>query len=276
MATVFIDSPSEPIIIGSDQFPLQQYHVPVADEGVFDRHQKLPAHQQQRLRDAHLWLVGGGGLGTPAGFMAARGGIGNITVADPDDVEWSNLSRQLFSINDIGKPKAFALARILTEHMVGGGTITGIAMTFEDILEARALPSPVNVIACGVDNNRCRLAVTRWARQHRIPAVHTMVSNYDGQRCVCFLQGPNPADPCLWCASPDMDPDGAAPCDAAAIITGGFLASSFAMFFVHRALMGWPKGLEPFNWREADLFGSMPDVVGRVKRKPACKVCGNL
>ena len=122
-----------------------------------------------------------------------------------------------------------------------------------------------------MDNNACRLFAAQFARRRQIPAVFTMLSR-DGMRCQSFLQGPEPADPCLWCALPNLDPESAAPC-VAAIISSCFLASSFAVFFAHRALMGWPESVEAFNWREADLLGTTPDRVGQIKRRSDRPVC---
>src|SRR5437660_941222 len=73
-------------------------------------------------------------------------------------------------------------------------------------------------ILCGVDNNRCRFEVVRHARAREIWAVFSMLSR-DGQRCQVFLQGAGPDDPCLWCALPNLDPNGRAVC-ARGIITG--------------------------------------------------------
>ena len=40
------------------------------------------------------------------------------------------------------------------------------------------------------------------------------------------------------------------------------------------ALMGWPATVTPFNWREADLLGRIPDRTAQIARRPQCPVCG--
>jgi molybdopterin/thiamine biosynthesis adenylyltransferase len=257
--------------------PVERYHAPPlpetygAEVDAFARHREIPGHNQEALASAHLLLIGGGGLNSWVGLGLARSGATSIAITDHDLAERTNLSRQHFFADDLGQSKAFRLARNLKSHMIAGGQLTGIALPFQVALSQIELDADIFIV--GVDNNPCRLAAAREARARRIPAVFTMLSSTDGMRCQCFLQGPRPEDPCLWCALPNLDPDHAAPC-AAAIISSCFLAGALTLFFVHRALMGWPQGVEPFNWREADLLGLVPDKVGRVTKRTGCKVCG--
>src|ERR1700704_5257829 len=50
---------------------------------------------QQRLLDAHALIVGAGGLGSPAALYLAAAGIGSITLVDDDQVDLTNLQRQI-------------------------------------------------------------------------------------------------------------------------------------------------------------------------------------
>ena len=62
---------------------------------------------QQRLIDATVLILGAGGLGSPAAFYLASAGIGRILLADGDDVDLTNLQRQILHSNDrIGMGKA--------------------------------------------------------------------------------------------------------------------------------------------------------------------------
>lgn len=240
-----------------------------AEADTFARHQGIPGHRQQALSSATIALVGAGGLNSIAALALARAGAGRIVVIDPDRVDRTNLTRQLYCADDLGQPKALCLARNLLCHMTFQGQIQGVWSYFEDAGEHLV---KVDLLIVGVDNNACRLAACRFARAQRVPAVFTMLSR-DGMRLHCFFQGPEASGPCLWCALPDLDPEAAAPC-ASAIITSCLLAGAFATFFAHRALMGWPAGVEPFNWRQADLLAISPEVAGRIEKNPHCSVCG--
>ena len=71
---------------------------------------------QQKLLDAHVLIVGAGGLGSPAAIYLASAGVGHITIADDDEVDLSNLQRQiLHHSKDIGRPKVDSAKETLTE-----------------------------------------------------------------------------------------------------------------------------------------------------------------
>ena len=238
---------------------------------IFARHDGIPAHNQDILRDARVLCVGAGGLNSWVLVGLARSGVGTITVLDSDRVDRSNLSRQFYESDDLGLPKGPRLARRIAEQAIGGGDIIGIGLEFEDALEQ--YPLPADLIIAGVDNNKCRLEVVREARRRGICAVFTMLSP-DGMRLHAFLQSGSRLDPCLWCALPNLDPEHLLPC-ASAIISSCFLAAGFTLFFAHRALMGWGE-MRPFNWRSADLSGATPEQIGRVSKRPGCPVCSSL
>ncbi len=250
--------------------PLPPPHPAEAD--TFARHEGIPGHRQEALAAARIVLVGAGGLNSWTALGLVRSGARSLTIVDPDLVDRTNLPRQFYFREDLGQPKVLRLVHHLAGHSTAGAHLCGIALPFEQALEKFALPADLFIF--GVDNNTCRLQGVQEARRRRIPAIFTMLSK-DGMRLQCFLQGPDPEDACLWCALPNLDPKSAAPC-AAAIISTCFLASAFALFFAHRALMGWPEGSERFNWREADLLGMAPDRIGLVHRRPGCPVCQSL
>lgn len=73
----------------------------------------LPAEALQKLARAHIGIAGAGGLGSNCAMILVRSGIKSLTIADFDVVEPSNLNRQFFFPEDIGKPKVEALG----EHL---------------------------------------------------------------------------------------------------------------------------------------------------------------
>ncbi len=66
-----------------------------------------------RLRDSHVAVLGCGGLGSNAANMLVRSGVGTLTLVDFDVVDESNLNRQLFFRDQLGRPKTEALAETL-------------------------------------------------------------------------------------------------------------------------------------------------------------------
>lgn len=63
-----------------------------------------------KLASSHVAVLGCGGLGSNAAMMLVRSGIGRLTLADFDKVSEDNLNRQMFFVDQIGKPKTEALA----------------------------------------------------------------------------------------------------------------------------------------------------------------------
>ncbi|MDL1894066.1 ThiF family adenylyltransferase, partial [Sphingobacteriales bacterium CHB3] len=222
-----------------------------AEAETFARHVGVPGHVQTALVNARIIFAGAGGLNGLAVLGFLRSGARNVTVIDPDLVERTNLPRQLFFGKDLGQPKATRLIENLREDAIAGASLTGMAMRFEEAVEKFVLPADLLVV--GVDRNDCRKYGVELARKRGISAIFTMLST-DGMRCQCFLQGPDPSDACLWCALPNLDPEHILPC-ASAVITSCLLASALTLFFGHRALMGWPQNVEPYNFREVDLLG---------------------
>lgn len=66
-----------------------------------------------RLAESHVAIIGCGGLGSNAAAMLLRSGVGELTLIDFDVVEASNLNRQLFFADQLGRPKTEALAETL-------------------------------------------------------------------------------------------------------------------------------------------------------------------
>jgi molybdopterin/thiamine biosynthesis adenylyltransferase len=242
-----------------------------AEADTFTRQSQTPGHYQEALENAHILLVGAGGLNSWTALGLLRAGVRHITIVDDDTVDRTNLPRQLYYGSDLGKGKGAALAQNLIPHALSRTQIVGLNYRLEDAIES--FPLSYNLMVVGVDRNDCRLHSTRLARENNIPAVFTMLST-DGMRVNCFLQGSDRNDPCLWCALPNLRPDSIMPC-AAAIITSCLLASAFTLYFVFRALMGWPVDVQPFNWREEDLQGLNPSRIGHVLPRKDCMVCGN-
>ena len=77
---------------------------------------KLGPDAQQKLTDAHVLIIGAGGLGSPTSLLLAGAGVGEITLVDHDTVSLSNLHRQiLFGESTLGESKSLAGKQRLNE-----------------------------------------------------------------------------------------------------------------------------------------------------------------
>ena len=71
----------------------------------------LGKEKMERLRNAHVLVVGLGGVGAYAAEMLCRAGVGRMTIVDADTVQPTNINRQLPALHStLGKPKAEVLA----------------------------------------------------------------------------------------------------------------------------------------------------------------------
>lgn len=71
----------------------------------------LSAARLRKIRSFSIGIAGAGGLGSNIAMCLIRSGFNNFTLADKDAIEPSNLNRQYFFIDEIGRPKAEALKR---------------------------------------------------------------------------------------------------------------------------------------------------------------------
>jgi adenylyltransferase/sulfurtransferase len=158
---------------------------------------------QRRLLDAHVALIGAGGVGAPAIQYLAAAGVGRLTVIDDDAVALSNLQRQvLYGTDDVGAPKvdaaAAAIARLNPDVRVSRramriGTDNAAALLFG-----------FDVVIDGSDNFATRLAVADAALERRVPLVSAAVGQFDGQLGV--FRGWEAGKPCYRCLV-GHDPD---------------------------------------------------------------------
>ena len=234
-----------------------------AEPDLFCRQRAMPGHDQARLDQAHIGVVGCGGLGGWVALGLARLGVPELTLIDPDTFDRTNAPRQLMFPDDLGQSKAHRLAQNTREHMTNPGLVRGLACDF--IEAGQILPESVMALFVGVDNNRARLDAARFGLARHVPVVFGMLSS-DGLRGQVFLQTPH--GPCLWCVLPNLDPDSSAPC-AAASVASCWLVAAHAVALVIGGVMG--IGTVP-TWRETALDGS-GERASTPGSRPGCLLC---
>jgi molybdopterin/thiamine biosynthesis adenylyltransferase len=226
---------------------------------------------QERIVAARALVIGAGGLGSPAALYLASAGIGQVTLADGDTVDLTNLQRQILHTQErVGQQKALsgktALAEINPEVMVEAITerLAGEA------LEAAVAAADVVLDCC--DNFATRHAVNRACVRHRKPLVSGAAIRFDGQLSVF---DPRRADsPCYHCLFPEGDEVEEVRCAVMGVfapLTGIIGAMQAAEALKLLAQCG-----EPAVGRLLLLDGlSMTWRSVKFGRDPGCAVCGN-
>jgi len=239
----------------------------------YSRHILLPEigiEGQQKLLAARALVIGAGGLGSPVSLYLAASGVGRITLCDHDKVDLTNLQRQIaHDTTTIGQPKVesarAALARINPEAQV--------VPVQERVEGARleALVEAADVVIDATDNFATRHAINRACVKHRRPLVSGAGVRFDGQVSVFDLrQDSSPCYHCLFPEEGDLEEMRCAVMGVFAPLVGiiGSVQAAEAL----KLLMGVGETLTgrlllldalSMHWRSVKL-----------KRDPACKVCG--
>lgn len=169
---------------------------------------------QQLLAKKHVLVIGIGTLGTLSSEALARAGVGTITLADRDYVEWSNLQRQqLFTEQDAKDriPKVIAASRQLKKV----NTEIDIHAQIVDVTpeEMEELVQGVDLILDATDNFDIRMIINDAAQKYRVPWIYgSCVGSYGMSYTVLPKE-----TPCLHCLMETI-PVGGETCDTAGII----------------------------------------------------------
>ncbi|QID18488.1 molybdopterin-synthase adenylyltransferase MoeB [Nitrogeniibacter mangrovi] len=171
----------------------------------YSRHILLPeigVEGQQAFVDARMLVVGAGGLGSPAAMYLASAGVGTIALADDDEVDLTNLQRQiLHTAQSVGQPKVLSgqatLARLNPEV-----TVIPLAERLAgEALDAQVAAADVVLDCC--DNFDTRHAVNRACVRHRKPLVSGAAIRFDGQLYVFDMRDAD--SPCYHCLFPEAE-----------------------------------------------------------------------
>ena len=155
---------------------------------------------QQAISDAHILMVGAGGLGSAAALYLAASGVGGLSISDGDTVDSSNLRRQIIHRTAaVGRNKAESAAETLA------ALNPGIAVTpMMDYLSGPALDLAVaahDIVIDASDNFRTRHDINQACVRHRKPLVSGAALRFSGQVSVFDLRSAD--SPCYQCLFPD-------------------------------------------------------------------------
>ena len=171
---------------------------------------------QAKLRAARVLLIVAGGLGSPAALYLAAAGVGTLGIVDPDDVELSNLHRQiLHGTADVWRPKvASAAARLEAVNPLV--RVEAIRARVE-AANAVELMRGWDVVVDGCDNFPTRYASNDACVALGIPNVYGSVWRFEGQASVF---APHLGGPCYRCVNPRAPEPGTVPSCAEAGVLG--------------------------------------------------------
>ena len=239
----------------------------------YARHLVLPEvglAGQRRLKSARVLVVGAGGLGSPVALYLAAAGVGTLGLVDFDEVDATNLQRQiLHGESDVGRLKLDSARDRLAETNPHVEVITHDARLSS--ANALSVLADYDVVVDGTDNFPTRYLVNDACVMLGKPNVYGSVHRWEGQVSVFATRG----GPCYRCLFREPPPPGLVPNCAEGGVLGvvpGVVGSLQALETVKLILgRGSPlagrllifDGLE-LEWREV-----------AIRRDPACPVCGD-
>ncbi len=247
--------------------------IPRDEMARYARHLVLPevgVEGQERLKGSRVLIVGAGGLGSPVALYLAAAGVGTLGLVDFDEVDASNLQRQiLHGTADVGRSKLeSARDRIGAMNPHVRVVLHEYRLTTENALDVLA---GYDVVVDGTDNFPTRYLVNDACVLLGKPNVYGSVLRWEGQLSVFAA----PGGPCYRCLFREPPPPGLVPNCA----EGGVLG-------VLPGIIGSLQALETLKL----LLGTGDTMIGRLlifnaleltsreiqlRRNPECPVCGD-
>lgn len=180
---------------------------------------ELGADGQARLSRARALVVGCGGLGAPVIQYLAAAGVGHLTLCDDDQVELSNLNRQvLHRAADVGRAKVERAAEWV--RALDDGLSVEALRERVGVANARELARAHDVVVDCTDGLPIKFLLNDACVMEDVPLVHGAATGFSGQ----VLVVPGASGPCLRCLFEDVPPPGTVPTCQEAGVLGGTVA----------------------------------------------------
>lgn len=225
---------------------------------------------QKKLLNAKVLIIGAGGLGSPAAMYLAAAGIGTIGIADADEVDLSNLQRQiLHSTADIGKPKVDSAQETL--NALNPDVQVNAHHMFVNAENITELIEPYDFIIDGTDNFTAKFLINDACILAGKPFCHAGIIRFHGQ-LMTYVPGKGPCYRCVFKQPPPKD---AVPtCRQAGVIGAmagviGCMQALEAVKYITDVGDLLTGRLLTFDALDMDTYTvQLPD-------NPECPVCGN-
>jgi len=156
---------------------------------------------QKKLLKSRVLIVGAGGLGSPISIYLAALGIGKIGIVDKDNVEISNLSRQIiFQTNDVNKKKSSTAISKLKK--INPNIKLKSFNKNLTIININKIAKNFDLIIDGSDNFRTRFLINDYCLKNKKILISGAISKFDGQ--VYTFNFSTKKSPCLRCFIPKI------------------------------------------------------------------------
>ncbi|HEY3675445.1 MAG TPA: ThiF family adenylyltransferase [Candidatus Tumulicola sp.] len=224
---------------------------------------------QERLMSSSALVVGAGGLGSAALQALAAGGVGRLTVLDPDVVDDTNLQRQtIYASSDVGSPKVVAAERRLRQlnpHV----EVRAIDAAF-DAFNGRELVRDHDVVLDCTDRFSARYLVNDACVLESKTDISASIFRFEGT-LASFAGG----GPCYRCLYPQFPGDAAGGCAEAGV--AGPVAAILGAWQANEAIKFLTGAGSSLRGRFIAFDGASSAVREfRFDRDPACAVCGDV
>lgn len=172
----------------------------------YSRHiilKEIGVRGQKKLMNGKVLIIGAGGLGAPAALYLAAAGVGTIGIVDADDVDLSNLQRQVIhTMADIGRPKVQSAketmnainpdVRVITyQEYLNSSNIRDIIRSYDFVLD-------------GTDNFPTKFLINDACVMEKIPFTHAGIIRFRGQ-LMTVIPGESPCYRCVFKNPPPKD-----------------------------------------------------------------------
>jgi adenylyltransferase/sulfurtransferase len=176
----------------------------------YSRHLILPEvglSGQKKICSTSVLCIGAGGLGSPIALYLAAAGIGKLGIVDFDNVDFSNLQRQILHTDaDVGRPKAQSARETINGINPGVEVVIhNTRLTSENALQ---IIKPYDIVVDGTDNFPTRYLTNDACVLLKKPNVYGSIFRFEGQASVF---APHLGGPCYRCLYPEPPPPGMVP-----------------------------------------------------------------
>lgn len=243
----------------------------------YSRHLIIPdvgMDGQKRLKNAKVLVIGAGGLGSPALLYLAAAGVGTLGIAEFDEVDESNLQRQIIhGQSDIGKSKAVSAKESIAET----NPLVNVVVHEERLDNDNVLGifDQYDLIVDGTDNFATRYMVNDAAYFLKKPYVWGSIYRFDGQASVFWPTLEGADAPCYRCLYPEPPPPGMVPsCAEGGVL--GVLCASIGSIQVNEAIKLLTGIGDPLVGKLM-IYDALEMEYRKLKvrKDPSCALCGD-